>query len=1101
MTTTAKPKFSSRNLSAVFKAPLRSKPLPENATGPLQRASGRMLVLGRAAAAPPAPLNTPSLRKQHEGQDVGVSLVPTGGGWGNNAAAADRPAPSAPADATGHASADEKVWTPESVVEHLHTMPTARPAAVGGSSGRWGDDAVEHDIVQSAMRRERQKAREFPQLQDAVEEAHTHHGHARGGPIAAAVAVPQQHPHGRASGRWATFEPRDEPHRPTFDDRWARDRDHDHYAREEDADAYTGRAARPIHTDADVHDQQNHSHTHFSRSDARYDMLTADDRSRSYSPQPFRSLPPFQQQSDPSEASRCHASPPSPSRAVGSAPTAAVRAPDWRHPSPADRTDDRAWDATGPTTSTTTAWALKDDDQQSERATPTGMTTATRSRTASSSSSSSASAMVPPAAAPQQVRLLKRPKMLFDPKTGAMVSADETTGAAGKRSAATGRSGRAPTAACRDIQTTSGPTPVVHSQRRSSSRSSDSTNSSHKGNEKSARRKTTTKESREQRVVAAESRETERRGEPRALSPVEKAAQAIDSSSSEPTVVVASVESDETPEAEQGSSVASETLVEAAKEESLSQRSDSTGAKKEEQKAKITRSLDEDSHATVEQQAKRPIVVARRVEKVVATPRVARGRLTTNDGRAKRPAKPKEAASSSSNDHNTEKQRSKRPQREEKQRGGVSKTPDEPVARAGKPIEPSNTRLDAAETRSQEVKEPKTQQMKVAALKQLAEGGGGGVVVLTDAQEGIEFQSEDEGFETVKSRRTVLSEKKELRQRLEAARGPRSASRSAGQSKGEEAQEKQRSASAGSADSASIKAASSASPPQSRAKKTAASVKKDKVASARGSRQASEQERTSRHGKEARANDRKVQLKEQHTKRSLSPVGSKSVEQRGAEAAADGEARVASRARGGKREPKATKAPTEGKARHGAEGGGKHSARRGGSRGDSEAVSSAAAKPSEQLAGEAAAESPVARKMPRPKPTVASKGEEKASAGRQHVTGKKTGSRTSKDGKAPLKNGETQGRKKQRGVERSSRTRGKAEARATEKTERGSAGGERPAAAVVPVVSLGASTAEPATPKKPTAQSRRGASGPSKAKPRQMYVAKTSVEGATSSAA
>ncbi|RLN26241.1 hypothetical protein BBJ28_00021511, partial [Nothophytophthora sp. Chile5] len=882
--------------------------------------------------------------------------------------------------------------------------------------------------------------------------------------------------------------------------RWARD--HDHYAREEDADAYSGRAARPIHTDAGIHDQQNRSHTHFSRSDARYDMLTADDRPRSYSPQPFRSLPPFQQQSDQSEASHGHASPPAPSHAVRSASTAAVRAPDWRHPSPADRADDRAWDASGPTPATTTAWALKDDDQQAGRAAPTGMTTATRSRTASSSSSSSASAMAPPAAAPQQLRLLKRPKMLFDPKTGAMVSADETAGAGGKRSAAAGRNGRAPTAACRDVQTTSGPTPIEHSQRGSSSRSSDSTSSSHKGNEKPARRKTT-KETREQRVVAAESRETERHGESRALSPVEKAVQAIDSSS------------DETPRAEQGSSVASETLVEAAKEEALSKRPDSTGATKEEQKAKTTRSLDEDSHATVEQQAKRPIVVARRVEKIVATPRVARGRPATNDGRAKRPAKPKEAASSNNDDHNTGKQRSKRPRRERKQQGGVSKTSDEPVVSAEKPIEPSNTRPDVAETRGQEVKEPKAQQLKVAALKQLAEGGGGGVVVLTDAQEGIEFQSEDEGFETVKSRRTVLSEKKELRQRLEAARGPRNASRSAGQSKGEEAQEKQRSASAGSADSASIKAAGSASPPQSRTKKTAASVKKDKAANARGSRQATEQERTSRHGKEARASDRKVQMKEQQTKRSLSPVGSKSVEQRGAEAAADGEARVASRTRGGKRELKATKAPTEGKARRGAEGGGKHSARRGGSRGDGEAVSSsfppdktrsaAAAVPSEQLAGEAAVEAPLARKMPRavrPKSTVASKGEEKASAGRQHVTVKKTGSRASKDGKAPLKNGETQNRKKQRGVERSSRTGGRAEARATEKTERGSAGGGRPAAAVAPVVSLGASTAEPATPKKtPTTQSRRGASGSSKAKPKQMYVAKASVEGATSSAA
>ncbi|OWZ19352.1 hypothetical protein PHMEG_0006417 [Phytophthora megakarya] len=179
-TTSAKPKakFSSRNLSAVFKAPLRTKPLADNATGPLQRPNSRMLVLGRAAVAPPAPLNTPSLKRESQVLDVHVSLVPASSNWAENTEKEQTPeddealknAPAA--DVVVPPLTPEDVWTPESVAEHLHTTSVSVcPKVMVESSGRWGDDAVEDDIVQNNIRRQRQKEKEFPDLKEAAEEA------------------------------------------------------------------------------------------------------------------------------------------------------------------------------------------------------------------------------------------------------------------------------------------------------------------------------------------------------------------------------------------------------------------------------------------------------------------------------------------------------------------------------------------------------------------------------------------------------------------------------------------------------------------------------------------------------------------------------------------------------------------------------------------------------------------------------------------------------------------------------------------------------------------------------------------------------------------
>ncbi|GAB9468027.1 hypothetical protein Gpo141_00005355 [Globisporangium polare] len=209
-TAKAKTKFSSRNLNAVYKAPLAKA--ADNGGG--YHSSGRMLVLrssssvGRGSvltarsltAAAPAPINTPSLRMENNGQDVHVHLVPTGKvGWGtspeNNSSSAnerelrgDRSNTSYSSSSQAHRSESNgrQVWDcgPASFASHDHDEQSIQHRAGtaasstrsfgsssgvffgGASTGRWGDDAVEQDIARSDMLRARQRERDFPHLRD-----------------------------------------------------------------------------------------------------------------------------------------------------------------------------------------------------------------------------------------------------------------------------------------------------------------------------------------------------------------------------------------------------------------------------------------------------------------------------------------------------------------------------------------------------------------------------------------------------------------------------------------------------------------------------------------------------------------------------------------------------------------------------------------------------------------------------------------------------------------------------------------------------------------------------------------------------------------------
>ncbi|GMF38853.1 unnamed protein product [Phytophthora fragariaefolia] len=476
MTTTApakpKGKFSSRNLSAVFKAPLRTKPLPDNATGPLQRPNNRMLVLGRTAVAAPAPLNTPSLKKESEVHDTHVNLVPAASNWAEQtekpkeSAAAEPPA--APAEVAVPAAAPEKAWTPESVEEHLHTgTAVARPKVAVESCGRWGDDAVEQDIVRNDIQRQRQREREFPDLKEAVEEAKMHpgDGHAPGHAVRSPSLGPQQpeQHHGRATGRWAHFNEQEEIRRPMHEDRWSQDRygrgddDHrsrDRYSRGDDRwsrDRYSRyddgyeRERRPLYesarSDNTISPVPNDSRTHFSRSDARFDIVAsgASDRVLSHSPHRMdwdsgrlgrrdgRS-PSSARLNEPvlhQTRSRTHSpASTSPSPAPRTPPLAADATParkiSWRNLSSPDHEPGRAWGTPRPNTN---AWS-KDDEPHTPVAVEAGSST-------EASSNSSANSSPNPS---QQVQLLKRPKLLFDPKTGSMVNTEDSA-RAGKRHA------------------------------------------------------------------------------------------------------------------------------------------------------------------------------------------------------------------------------------------------------------------------------------------------------------------------------------------------------------------------------------------------------------------------------------------------------------------------------------------------------------------------------------------------------------------------------------------------------------------------------------------------------------------------------------------
>ncbi|CEG43253.1 uncharacterized protein PHALS_13462 [Plasmopara halstedii] len=199
-TTNAKPrtKFSSRNLSIVYKAPLRGKPLPDHATGPLQRLNSRMIVLGRTSVAPPAPLNTPSLKKEGQVHNVRVRLVPAGSNWAENAGNTQKAETSKSSidDVRLTASLTGSVWTPESVAENVHdTTSSVRNKPAAKIAGRWGDDAAERDIGwKSILSRTQtnQEMMEFSNAEDNMQKNHTN-----------VLSSPNHLEHDRLTDRWA----------------------------------------------------------------------------------------------------------------------------------------------------------------------------------------------------------------------------------------------------------------------------------------------------------------------------------------------------------------------------------------------------------------------------------------------------------------------------------------------------------------------------------------------------------------------------------------------------------------------------------------------------------------------------------------------------------------------------------------------------------------------------------------------------------------------------------------------------------------------------------------------------------------------------------
>ncbi|KAK1928881.1 hypothetical protein P3T76_015670 [Phytophthora citrophthora] len=714
-----KAKFSSRNLNAAFKAPLRTKPLPDHATGPLQRPNNRLLVLGRAAVAAPAPLNTLSLKRESQVDDVHVSLVPAGSNWAEKQqnqqeeeTSEHSPAPAT--DVVASTVTSDKAWTPESVAEHLHTgsAPPVRLETKVESSGRWGDDAVENDIVQSNIRRQMQKEREFPDLKEVAEETHMHHGQGHNSTADSSPSMgPQQSEqhHGRATGRWAQFaEPR-EMHRSIPNDRWSQDRcgrdeddrwPRDRYERGEDNywargrynhdeddrwsrgrysrydDGY-GRERRSYETSSNtVSPIPNDSHTHFSSSDARFDMVVSGDRDRVLSHSPHRmnwGSPQFgrrdERSSSPAsqEGSRFqghHADltlnqPSSTSPAPMMA--ADAKTMNWRKLSNTDHGLDRGLEAPRQSAN---EWS-KDE----EPITP--VAEAAESSTESSNSSTTSSPNQ------HQIQLLKRPKMLFDPKTGGMVKAEE--------------------------KTKSDP-PTRQTGNRHGDKDRDSTPATKRNS-----------------------------GKPKAVYKVATAKATKTEGAEEAPAISASVQKTAVKDAECSSEIVCSNPV-------LVEPNTDDAAKEDRAPKRLPR-------------------------------KQARGNPEENGHHGTTlPRDPKAGASRST-------QQSKQQYRDSQASAGNGRGGSRPNERSKRSSSTRNNRRDVGTSKpaqrrySRKVEltgahTPAVVSSDTAVLRQIADGSNGDVVVVTDQQEAIEVNPEGEGFETVKSRRTVLSEKKKLRQRL-----------------------------------------------------------------------------------------------------------------------------------------------------------------------------------------------------------------------------------------------------------------------------------------------------------------------------------------------
>ncbi|GLD98332.1 hypothetical protein PINS_up007029 [Pythium insidiosum] len=322
-----KAKFSSRNVSTLYKAP---SAVIKGADGFQGGAAGanRLLVLRPPARGPlaaskanavaaPTPINTPSLRKEHETHDVHVRpLASSKVGWGDNQDQehSERDQHGSPRTTesrqpeNSNVSFKPKAWgSPEDTQSNQAVAsPTLQEIAPLINSGRWGDDAVEEDLLLSEIQREKEHEREFPDLHRAISNSETHHRHHYGQPSSG-----YHDDHQYFVGSHAHHHPRDgyyahyqynayhdngrnydrHSERTAFSQpRYAA---HDVSGRHEEYYAahrhHVSNAPRSF--ESDRHEYIRHvdhgvvhvpsTHTHFGPQDARFDyMFASDDRSR-----------------------------------------------------------------------------------------------------------------------------------------------------------------------------------------------------------------------------------------------------------------------------------------------------------------------------------------------------------------------------------------------------------------------------------------------------------------------------------------------------------------------------------------------------------------------------------------------------------------------------------------------------------------------------------------------------------------------------------------------------------------------------------------------------------------------------------------------------